>query len=126
MHLYCLSGARSRRSWPSRWCLALTLIVGAHTARAAPPAPTLSFFQSNGQGYHWMLWRAGPARATLLLEMPVRPRNIFWPDGETSVYYTLDGGIFRARLDRLPSQAEPITRYGRTCTSPVRRWARCA
>lgn len=108
MHLYCLSGARPRRSWPSRWCLALTLIVVVHGARGAAPAPTLSFFQSNGQGYHWMLWRAGQARAALLLEMPARPRNIFWPAGETSVYYTLDGGIFRAPLDRLPSQAERL------------------
>ncbi|MBJ7309722.1 hypothetical protein ACFOLJ_11005 [Rugamonas sp. CCM 8940] len=108
MHLYCLSGARFRMSWLSSWCLALVLIVVVHGARGAAPAPTLSFFQSNGQGHHWMLWRTDQAQATLLLALPAQPRNVFWPAGETSVYYTLDGGIFRARLDRLPSQAERL------------------
>lgn len=91
--------------------LIFVLVFAVHdAARAGQRGPLLSFLQTTESGYQWMFWRPGNAQAKLFAATQVEPRHIFWDSSEDCVYYTLDSGIFRSRVDRVPAQPEHIAR----------------
>jgi len=109
MRLRGLMGARTVMADWRRW-LVLALITGSISQASAAPVspPTLSYFQRDGLSYRWMLWQPGQAQAIVFLRTRNQPKNVFWARDATRVYYTLEGKLFRARLDRVPGQSEQL------------------
>jgi hypothetical protein len=94
-----------------RWAcyLIFVLVFAMHdAARAGQRGPLMSFLQTSESGYQWMFWWPGNAQAKLFAATQVEPRHIFWDTSDDRVYYSLDSGIFRSRVDRVPAQPEHV------------------
>jgi len=109
MRLLGLMGARTMMARWVRWMILVVIACSVSLACAAPGnAPTLSYFQRDGLSYQWMLWRPGQEHAVVLLQAYSQPKNVFWDRAAARVYYTLEDKVYRARLDRMPSQSEQV------------------
>ena len=89
--------------------LAFALHVSAGAAGSpAEPTPVLSFFQADGQGFHWRFWRADSNRVQSFLTAAAAPRHVFWSPSESRAYYVLGNGLYRSRIDVIPAQPERL------------------
>lgn len=99
--------------YPALCALAFALHVSAGAAASlaspanlAEPAPVLSFFQADGQGFHWRFWRADSNRVQSFLTAAAAPHHVFWSRSELCAYYVLGNTIYRSRIDVIPAQPE--------------------